>query len=205
MSDLIHQRLLTQLSGLRYLSHVVTHNGAQTIERQPPAHLLRYLSRAVAGQQLSTTAARTIWARVDQLCEIHGPLELLLVEEHHQRLRSCGLSNAKVKTLLGVNQALQTGVVAADIHHSQDADYIVSQLVQLWGIGRWTAEMALIFFFAMPDIWSEGDASLVRGLAQLAEKEDVAPETIVKAAAPYRSYLALHIWAMLDAELLKEA
>ena len=111
------------------------------------------------------TAARTIWARVDQLCEVHGPLELLLVEEHHQRLRSCGLSNAKVKTLLGVNQALQTGVVAADIHHSQDADYIVSQLVQLWGIGRWTAEMALIFFFAMPDIWSEGDASLVRGLA----------------------------------------
>ncbi|WP_428774074.1 DNA-3-methyladenine glycosylase family protein [Vibrio sp.] len=205
MSVEVHQQLLEQCQAFPTLCRMLRQNGVMSLAGQPPGQLLAYLSRAVAGQQLSTTAARTIWSRVEQASQPFGGLEAFLLEPNYQLLRQCGLSNAKVKTLLGVNQALQTGLISSDIFTSDDIDFIRQQLVQLWGIGQWTAEMALIFFFAKPDVWSAGDAALSRGLALLAETESASGEQILAAATPYRSYLALHVWAMLDAELLSQA
>ncbi|EPR4993889.1 DNA-3-methyladenine glycosylase family protein [Vibrio navarrensis] len=200
----IHQQLLSRCAEFSHLSRVLTLNGPQSLERQEADKFLPYLSRAVAGQQLSVNAAKTIWGRVETLCQQHGSLHAVLVDEQYEALRTCGLSNAKVKTLLGINRALNDGTISAQIYHSDDADFITKQLVQLWGVGQWTAEMALMFFFALPDVWSAGDVALARGLNLLAEKEGVAAEKILQAATPYRTYLALHIWQMLDANLMVE-
>ncbi|HAT8517026.1 TPA: DNA-3-methyladenine glycosylase 2 family protein [Vibrio vulnificus] len=171
-SQQIHQALLMQCQSFPFLCSVLERNGPRTLERQPTSSFLPYLSRAVAGQQLSVNAAKTIWRRVESLSTEKGSLQQTFVDEHYQALRDCGLSNAKVKTILGINQALMEG--------------------------------ALMFFFGMPDVWSAGDAALMRGLSSLAEKEGVDAEAILSAATPYRTYLALHIWEMLDAELLSE-
>ncbi len=204
MSIEVHQALLAQLGDYPQLKRVIEHNGMREITPHRPEELLHYLARAVAGQQLSTTAARTIWSRVETLLKQHQGLPELLVDEHYQALRDCGLSNAKVKTILGVNQALQSGQISPEIFTCQDGEFIRAQLVSLWGIGHWTAEMALMFFFALPNVWSPGDAALMRGLNLIADKEGVSADDILAAASPYHSYLALHIWAMLDAELLKD-
>lgn len=200
----IHQYLLAQCADFPHLCQVLAHNGPRSLPPQTPDRFLPYLCRAVAGQQLSVTAAKTIWGRVDELSQQHGSLPTLLVEEQYAALRACGLSNAKVKTLIGINRALLDGTLSEAIFQRHEADFITQQLVQLWGVGQWTAEMALMFFFALPDVWSPGDAALTRGLNGLAQKEGVAPEEILAAATPYRTYLALHIWQMLDADLLSQ-
>ncbi|EGR0107963.1 DNA-3-methyladenine glycosylase 2 family protein [Vibrio vulnificus] len=203
-SQQIHQALLMQCQSFPFLCSVLERNGPRTLERQPTSSFLPYLSRAVAGQQLSVNAAKTIWRRVELLSVEKGSLQQTFVDEHYQALRDCGLSNAKVKTILGINQALMEGALDSAFLASNDPQTIVKQLTGLWGIGPWTAEMALMFFFGMPDVWSAGDAALMRGLSSLAEKEGVDAEAILSAATPYRTYLALHIWEMLDAELLSE-
>ncbi|UUM30318.1 DNA-3-methyladenine glycosylase family protein [Vibrio japonicus] len=199
----IHADLLSKLVAYPVLHAMVSNNGPQHIEKQPPEQFLTYLSRAVAGQQLSVTAAKTIWQRVEAQSEQVG-LDGLLVDEHYDTLRSCGLSNAKVKTLLGINHALKEGIICPSVHQSDDAQFITEQLVQLWGVGQWTAEMALMFFFAHPDVWSDGDLALKRGLERMAEQQGVSSEEILQSVTPYRTYFALHVWEVMDAELMKE-
>ncbi|NVD05594.1 DNA-3-methyladenine glycosylase 2 family protein [Vibrio sp. JPW-9-11-11] len=202
-SDHIHADLLDKLIAYPVVHAMVASNGPQQVDKQPPERFLAYLSRAVAGQQLSVTAAKTIWSRVEVQADSNG-LEALLVEQHYDALRKCGLSNAKVKTLLGINQALSNGTICPSIFQSDDAEFITQQLVQLWGVGQWTAEMALMFFFAHPDVWSAGDVALTRGLESLAQQQGVSGEEILQAVTPYRTYFALHVWAVLDAELMKK-
>ncbi|WP_282177334.1 DNA-3-methyladenine glycosylase family protein [Vibrio nereis] len=202
-SEWIHDELLNKLVVYPVLHEMVRKNGPQHIEKQPQEQFLTYLSRAVAGQQLSVTAAKKIWQRVEAQSLDLG-LPSLLVEEHYDTLRGCGLSNAKVKTLLGINHALKEGIICPSVHQSDDARFITEQLVQLWGVGQWTAEMALMFFFAHPDVWSDGDLALKRGLKRMAEQQGVSSEEILQSVTPYRTYFALHVWEVMDAELMKE-
>lgn len=202
-SESIHTELLNKLVAYPVLHEMVSKNGPQHIEKQPQEQFLGYLSRAVAGQQLSVTAAKTIWHRVEAHSNQVG-LPELLVDKNYDTLRSCGLSNAKVKTLLGINHALKEGIICPSVHQSDDAQFITEQLVQLWGVGQWTAEMALMFFFAHPDVWSDGDLALKRGLNKMAELQGVSSEEILQTVTPYRTYFALHVWEVMDAELMKE-
>jgi len=74
-------------------------------------------------------------------------------------------------------------------------------LTNIWGIGPWTAEMALIFYFQEPDVWSESDIRLQRGLQLIATKKNLSlaeMRKLVEAFVPYRSFLARNIWNMLD-------
>lgn len=80
------------------------------------------------------------------------------------------------------------------LHASQRSD----RLTQLWGVGQWTANMMNIFYFGEPDIWPNGDVTARKTLEKLTSKRR---KTINTAArfAPYRSYLAFHMWRYVDA------
>jgi len=157
-----------------------------------------HLCHAVTGQQLSVKAAASIWKRV----VASAPKDMALIdhflEAEPETLRDCGLSRAKVKTVGEIAKAASKGQLdsaeLATLTHAERTKHLTG----LWGIGQWTADMMSIFYFGDPDIWPAGDLAARKALEQLTSKRR---KTIRTAArfAPYRSYLALHMWQHSDA------
>jgi len=77
-------------------------------------------------------------------------------------------------------------------------DDIVKEITKLWDFGQWSAEMVSIFFYPQPDVWSNKDAALTRGVAFLTENNKSHEDAILNVVTPYKSYLALHIWRGID-------
>ncbi|USD65608.1 DNA-3-methyladenine glycosylase 2 family protein [Vibrio sp. SCSIO 43136] len=200
MSDTAHQHLLHATRDIKLLNQVIVHNGVLSIERQAPEQFFPYLARSITGQQLSNSAAMTIWGRVELASE--GDLLTFCQLDNRDQLRQCGLSNAKIRTLSGLRDAILNEYFEADFYQSSDRERITKQLTELWGIGEWTADMAAMFFFGLPNIWSEKDIALVRGLEKFARSESISPTMILKLCEPYHTYLALHIWECWDTNLL---
>jgi len=184
------------------LARLIDAHGPCTIggSRRDPFHIL---CSSIISQQLSSKAADTIQARV-AAATLAGarfkPAHFL--EMSPEALRACGLSNAKAKWLKA----------AAEINHADDAYFrklgklddeaAIETLDALPGIGRWTAEMFLIFALGRLDIFSLGDAGLRRGLNLLHNKgeklDDETSLAITARWAPYRSVGSWYLWRMAD-------
>ncbi|MDL2344582.1 DNA-3-methyladenine glycosylase 2 family protein [Deinococcus sp. MIMF12] len=149
------------------------------------------LVRSVIGQQLSVAAAGRIAGRVGAaLGEVTpGTLEAAAPD----RLRALGLSWAKVRTVQALAAAaLDSRVDFAHLSTLPD-EAVVAALTPLPGIGRWTAEMFLMFGLARPDVFSHGDLILRQGLARLAPGTD--PHAVAAAWSPHRTLAARALWA----------
>ena len=117
-------------------------------------------------------------------------------------LRAAGVSGAKCKTLFGLCQRLNgnpdfTESTMKSLSHPERA----SRLTQLWGVGPWTVEMSSIFYFRDPDIWPTSDGAICSGVQRILNRSDLNSDQVAKFGkpfAPFRSYLALHIWKALD-------
>lgn len=159
-----------------------------------------FLARAVVGQQLSMAAARTIWKRIEGEAASSGlQIPDFFHEENREALQKCGVSSNKVKALLSIRHAEVEGWLAPQTVDKMDAETKSTHLQQIWGVGQWTADMALIFFFQEPDIWPEGDVSVqkvFRGYANEGQATDAS-----ELFAPYRSYLALYMWRIVDGDV----
>ena len=160
-----------------------------------------FLARAIVGQQLSTLAARSIWQRVEDAVRAKvGRLPAYFCARNARALRVCGISNAKVKALIAIREAHESGVLSvrrlSRLSHAERAEH----LTQIWGIGQWTADMTSIFYFQDPDVWPEGDVGVYRGIEQVTGKRSKkAVLTLANRFVPYRSFLALYMWRVLDA------
>lgn len=169
-------------------------------QRRKYPNLPYFLARAVVGQQLSTLVARTIWARVEQAARANGSsIPAFFCEKHRLVLRQCGISRAKVRALIAVRAAADAGVLSVrrlrKLSHVQRSEL----LCEIWGIGQWTADMTSIFYFADPDVWPAGDGGVQRAFCMLTRKRSkLAQARIARAFAPYRSFLALYMWRVLD-------
>ena len=178
---------------------------ADAIERLGPVSLPRrddiafpeHLARAVAGQQLSVKAARSIWARVEQACA-GAPLIEAFEQGRAEELRACGLSTAKVKTLLAIGDAAREGRLDGEALRPLSANERAAELTSLWGVGQWTADMANLFWFGEEDIWPDGDVAARKTLSALTSARRKTVRTAQR-FAPYRSYLALYMWRWVDA------
>lgn len=163
--------------------------------------LAHFLARAVTGQQLSTAAARSIWTRVELAMKASGEsVPEFFCARNARVLRQCGLSQAKVRALIAIREAHACGRLSVRrlrrLNHAERS----AQLQQIWGIGQWTADMASIFYFGDPDVWPEGDVGVYRGLEiTLGKRSKRTVLKIANAFAPYRSFLALYMWKVLDA------
>lgn len=159
-----------------------------------------FLARAVVGQQLSTIAARSIWARVEAAARASGcGIPGFFAARHARRLRACGLSRAKVRTLIAIREAHEAGRLSARRLRRMSHAERSAVLRTIHGIGQWTADMAGIFYFRDPDVWPVGDVGVQRGLkVALGRCSARTMERIGAAFAPYRSFLALYLWRLLD-------
>jgi len=160
------------------------------------------LARAIVGQQLSTKAARSIWERVAALFGGRTPAPAELIEIEPQTLRDAGLSWSKVAYLRDLAERVQDGDLDLEALPQLADEEVIAELTRIKGIGRWTAEMFLIFHLGRPDVLSTGDLG-IRRAAQLAYGLDELPapeklERIAEAWRPHRTLACLYLWRSLD-------
>ena len=159
------------------------------------------LARAIVGQQLSTKAAASIWGKLLELFDGGTPSPEALLRKRPQTLRKAGLSNAKVAFLRDLAERVKDGRL--DLRRLKDLpdEDVVAALIEVKGIGRWTAEMFLIFHLARPDVVSAGDLGIRRaiqiayGLDALPGPEDL--ERIAEEWRPHRTLACLYLWRSL--------
>jgi 3-methyladenine DNA glycosylase/8-oxoguanine DNA glycosylase len=183
---------------------------AGLIERHGPVRLHRppraeerfaTLAESIAYQQLNGRAAATIHARL--VAALHGEVTpagvlALSVEE----LRACGLSRAKAASMRDLAAMVTSGELALErIGRMSDED-VVDHLIQVRGIGRWTAEMFLLFSLRRLDVWPVGDYGVRAGYAaawSLAEAPSPKQlDALGDRFRPYRSVVAWYCWRALD-------
>jgi DNA-3-methyladenine glycosylase II len=163
--------------------------------------LFRALVRAVAGQQLSVRAAATVFGRVAHACQ--GPVTPPAVQRIGEGgLRSCGLSRAKAKYVLGLAEAASSGGLDHERMAGMDDEEVMEALTALHGVGTWTAHMILIFTLHRPDVLPVGDLGIVDG-ARIVLGLDGRPTADAlgrraEAWRPYRSVASWYLWRERD-------
>ena len=167
-----------------------------TFRRRESKGLAHFLSRAIVGQQLSAGAARSIWDRITVTAKGHGLSIPQCAEEFGGTLRSCGLSASKLKSLKNISRAEKEGRLSDDVLLSVVPEERLRRLMAIWGIGPWTCDMVLIFYYQLPDVWPEGDVAAQRTFSGLIGRR--APTRTALRFSPYRSYLALTMWRIVD-------
>lgn len=165
-----------------------------------PFHIL---CTSIISQQLSTKAADTIQARVQKHLGCHPHLKPQpLMAAKHEDLRACGLSNGKAQWLRAIAERSHSGAFSFAALEKMDDEAAIEALDALPGIGRWTAEMFLIFALGRLDIFAMDDVGLRRGVNLLYGKgrklSDRRTLAITRAWAPYRSVASWYLWRGLD-------
>ena len=165
------------------------------------------LVRAIVGQQLSAKAAATIFSRFEGLYESF-PTPAQVVATPDERLRAVGLSSQKLGYLRDLCNRIEQDELPLDVLHDLDDESVVERLTQVKGIGRWTAEMFLIFRLQRPDVLPLGDLGIVKAV-QRAYKLRKAPSPdrltrIGEAWRPYRSVACWYLWASLNNDPTKD-
>jgi len=167
-----------------------------SIERGPYDTGFPVIARSIVAQQLSEKVAPKIWARV---VENVGITPEALAAASPQELRDCGLSWRKVEYLQGIARATLAGEIDWDGLGSLPDEEVIADLSRLRGVGRWTAEMYLIFALGRPDVLALDDlgvrisAGKMMGLGRAATREELAERG--ELWRPYRSMASLWLWA----------
>lgn len=181
------------------LARAITTIGPIGYRRRQSTDLAVHLARIVVGQQLSTVAARSIWRRVEAAGATTGRVLDFCEQRNFDRLRACGLSNNKVRALIGLHDADLAGQLDQRKLQRLNSAARSQALTALRGIGSWTADMVSMFYFHEPDIWPTGDLAVRKTFerfvtAQTCYDRDRAAGLF----APYRSYLALYMWRIAN-------
>jgi DNA-3-methyladenine glycosylase II len=160
------------------------------------------LARAIVGQQLSTKAAASIWEKVLALFGGKTPTPKQLLKVDRQALRDAGLSWSKVDYVRDLAQRVENGELDLKRLPELSDEDVIAELTEIKGVGRWTAEMFLIFHLGRPDVLSTGDLGIRRavqltyGLDELPGPEEM--ERIAEPWRPHRTLACLYLWRSLD-------
>ncbi|MBI3154161.1 MAG: DNA-3-methyladenine glycosylase 2 family protein [Burkholderiales bacterium] len=186
----------------RVLRKLIPSFGAARLESRGDAFTT--LARSVVGQQISVKAAQSVWDRLAATAGARShrlrPAALLALSP--ESLRGAGLSARKAEYLQDLARHFDDGRVHVAEWTAMDDQAIIDELVAIRGIGRWTAEMFLIFHLMRPDVLPVDDLGLLRGISlnyfsgepvSRAEAREVG-----EAWAPFRSVATWYIWRSLD-------
>lgn len=168
-----------------------------TIKRGVLPQPFQALISSIISQQISTKAADTVKARLNNLIGDISADNIL--NASHESIQSCGMSNRKVTYIRGIAEAAQTGVVNFDKLHELSNDEIIEKLTALNGIGVWTVEMLLIFSLSRPDVISYGDLGIRNGMMHLYGLDSLSKkefEVYRKQFSPYNTVASLYFWAL---------
>lgn len=170
---------------------------------QAPPDAYGALLRAIVGQQLSTKAARTIYLRVVELFGGTTPSPQRLLDAKEADLRGAGLSGRKVEYVQDLARHVLSGELELDRLEELDDEAAIAEIVAVRGLGRWTAEMFLIFHLQRPDVLSGGDLGIRKaiqieyGLEAMPTPQEVVERSL--AWSPHRSLASLYLWESLAA------
>ncbi len=158
------------------------------------------LARSIVGQQISVRAAQAVWDRCEAAVPRVTPKHMLAVAP--TTLREAGLSQRKVEYIQDLARHFEDGRLHAKQWQHMDDEAIIRELITVRGIGRWTAEMFLIFYLLRPDVLPLDDIGLLAGISRLYFSGEAVSRSdareVAQAWAPYRSVATWYIWRSLD-------
>jgi DNA-3-methyladenine glycosylase II len=156
----------------------------------------RTLLRTIVGQQVSVAAAASMWRKLEAHLGEEMPAEALLAAEFDE-LRACGLSRQKQGYARSLCELVVSGELDLDALPADDEEAI-SQLVRIKGVGRWSAEIYLLFAEGRPDIWPAGDLAVQAGIGRILGLAERPSEKVVRDLAerwrPHRGSVAILTW-----------
>ncbi|MGI4849452.1 MAG: DNA-3-methyladenine glycosylase family protein [Janthinobacterium lividum] len=158
------------------------------------------LARSIVGQQISVSSAETVWRKLQAACPKWSPAQVLKTSA--EQLVACGLSKRKLEYILDLADHFKAKRVHAAQWNEMDDEEVIAELVRIRGIGRWTAEMFLIFNMLRPNILPLDDAGLLRGISiNYFSGEPVSRSDAREVSAnwePYRTVATWYLWRSLD-------
>jgi DNA-3-methyladenine glycosylase II len=178
---------------------------AAIIRRYPRIHLeprgdpFHTLSRAIVGQQISVKAAQSVWNKFAALVSVVSHGEILKAKT--KDLRACGLSGRKCEYISDLARRFADGHVHVHRWPEMSDEEVIEDLTQVRGIGRWTAEMFLMFNLLRPDVFPLDDLGLRKGIELAYFKRKPALRTMRRLGEtwrPYRSVATWYLWRSLD-------
>ena len=158
------------------------------------------LARSIVGQQISVKAAQTVWHRFEALPKKMTPANILKLKVDD--MRAAGLSARKVEYLVDLSIHFDDGTVHVRNWQAMTDEAIIAELVAIRGIGRWTAEMFLMFYLRRPNVLPLDDVGLINGIAknyfsgESVSRSDA--REVAAAWAPYCSVATWYIWRSQD-------
>ena len=158
------------------------------------------LIRSIIGQQISVKAASTVWSRFTKKVGEITPKNILSVD--FEDLRSCGLTQKKTEYVIGISESWHE--YSLFDWNKMDDEEVIEKLIKLRGVGKWTAEMILIFTLLRPDVFPIGDIGMIRGIeksynsgVRMSNEELYALSEKWK---PWRTVACCYMWRTVDPE-----
>jgi 3-methyladenine DNA glycosylase/8-oxoguanine DNA glycosylase len=185
------------------LGAIIAKYGPCALKTGREADIFCGLVESIVSQQLSTKAAATIYGRLRALMPDGGaPTPHAIVPLSDEALRGVGLSRQKVGYVRDLSRRAIDGTLKPDAFAAMPDDEVVAQLTQIKGIGRWTADMILIFRLARPDVLPVGDLGIVKAV-QRAYRLRKTPDAkrllaLGERWRPYRSIASWYLWRSLE-------
>ena len=161
------------------------------------------LVRTIVGQQLSTKAARSIYGRLTALFDGRPPTPDELVSTDDEPLRACGLSRPKIRYLRDLADRVISGELDLRSLHDLPDDEVIGQITAVKGLGRWSADMFLMFHLGREDVLPVGDLGVRRaaerayGLPEIPDAETL--QFLARPWSPHRTLASFYLWESLDA------
>ena len=158
------------------------------------------LARSIVGQQISVKAAQSVWDRFAALPKRMTPANVLKLKVDD--MRQAGLSARKIEYLVDLALHFDSGAIHVDSWKAMDDEEIIAELVGIRGIGRWTAEMFLIFHLMRPNVLPLDDIGLINGISRNYFSGDPVSRSDAREVAaawdPFCSVATWYIWRSLD-------
>jgi DNA-3-methyladenine glycosylase II len=182
----------------RVMKRLIPQLGDGTLQSRGDA--FSTLARSIVGQQISVKAAQTVWDRFAALPRAITPGDVLKLKIDD--MRAAGLSVRKVEYLVDLALHFDAGKLHVDGWHGMDDEAIIAELVAIRGIGRWTAEMFLIFHLMRPNVLPLDDVGLINGISKNYFSGDPVSRSdareVAEAWKPWCTVATWYIWRSLD-------
>jgi DNA-3-methyladenine glycosylase II len=182
----------------RVLKRLIPRFGDACLESRGDAFIT--LARSIVGQQISVKAAQSVWSRFEVLPRRVSPANVLKLKVDD--MRAAGLSARKVEYLVDLALHFDSGRIHVKQWQEMDDETIIAELVAIRGIGRWTAEMFLMFHLMRPDVLPLDDVGLINGISHnYFSGEPVSrseAREVAEAWAPWRSVATWYMWRSLE-------
>ena len=189
----------------RVMKKLIPQYGGACLESRGDAFVT--LARSIVGQQISVKAAQTVWHRFAALPAEMTPAHVLRLKIDD--MRAAGLSARKVEYLVDLSIHFDAGRVHVQDWQAMDDETIIAELIAIRGIGRWTAEMFLMFYLTRPNVLPLDDVGLINGIShnyfsgESVSRSDA--REVAAAWAPYCSVATWYIWRSLDPKMVTGA